>query len=1387
LQLETWLAEFEEGWDEHCLAARVERLPPPGQPLRLPALIELVKIDLERNWQRGRYRSLSDYLARYPELGPAEALPADLLLTEEEVCRQFGEVPATLLATPDGAAASPPILARPSSPAASRVPSVRGYDVLGKIGQGGMGAVYKAHHLRLNRVVALKVVCDAPNARPEDLVRFRQEAELIARLHHANIVQIYEVGEYPGGSYLALEYVDGPGLDRQVNGTPQPPRQAARLVEALARAVHYAHGQGVIHRDLKPANVLLTAAGAPKITDFGLARLVKLESGLTTVGAILGTPSYMAPEQADARPEEVGPHTDTYGLGAILYECLTGRPPFQGATMLETLEQVRKQDPIPPHRLLGSNKRACPADLETICLKCLEKDPPRRYASAGALADDLGRYLAGEPIAARPVGPVGRAWRWARRNPGWAAMLGTVAGLLLVIAVGSSLLTLRLNQTLQETQEEKRKADENLWIALLEQARSKSRSREQGQRFDGLAAIRQALRLPVPPGHSLAELRNEAIACLVLPDVEPAGTWWEGLPPGTLMNIAFDATCERYARLDKDRNVSVRRVADDAELLSWKGPAALRLHSLSFSPDGRFLNDKRDGRFKLRRLDSPEAEVVLENLPDAPPSETEAFSPDGRFFATAQRDKDGSVVVYDLQSAKGVKEVQTLRKAFLPPPLAFVGDSRRLAFAPDSRRLAVAGGNVARVYDWESGKPLGPDLTHPADVNWIAWHPDGRALATTCDDRFIRLWDAAAGKLSLPPLAGHYADGVKAAFNPAGDCLLSKDWAGILRLWDPRTGRQLLQTQGSADVLSRDGDLMAAEWSGSRVRLLRVATRRPLRALAAPGNSADRRLATARVSPDGRLLLVTRSDALAFVDWTSGAELASIPLPGTRVVQFDTTEGLLTSGAAGLLLHWPVRAEPETGRLHVGPPEALFSARMPDRAACSADGQVVALPEYERGVVLHRRENRRVALERREDVRFCAVSPDGRWVATGNHWNSRGIGATVWDARSGQAEHDFPVLGEPCPVGFSLDGRWLLTTGSRFRLWKVGTWEEGPPLTQPDSINGAFAFSPDRRTLALGGGFSQVWLVDVNSGAEIARLTVPDQAPVGPQCFSPDGSQLVAIGVDLLYIWDLRALRAELKELDLDWDRPDYPPAPAAPTRPLQVQVDGGAFYVRREPAASLALYTLATALQPLNPEAHYRRAVALEALNRGSDALAAYGEAIRQQPNHVEAYRARVETYLALGKPAAAVADAQELIKREAASAEWLNSLARRLVTGPAAVRDPAGAVPLAEKAVALEPSVLYRNTLGVAYYRAGHLPEARDCFVKNLEAPQPYSGFDQFFLAMCQQRLGNAAAARDCFDRAVAWRKAQTNLPPSWARELDAFEAEAREALDLPGQAKP
>ena len=297
-----------------------------------------------------------------------------------------------------------PPVAAPSSP-------VPGYEILGVLGQGGMGIVYKARQLALDRVVALKMILRGALADRESLERFRIEAHAVARLRHPNIVQIFEVGEHAGQPFFSLEYLDGGSLQQKLEGSPQAPRDAARMVELLARAVHHAHEQHIIHRDLKPANVLLDADGTPKLTDFGLAKRIEdQDQNQTGAGAVLGTPTYMAPEQAAGKTREVGPPADIYSLGAILYDLLTGRPPLRGTTLLDTLQMVRTAEPVPPRRL----QPKVPADLQNICLKCLEKEPRRRYASAEALADDLHRFLDGRPTAARPVSAPERAWKWAQ-------------------------------------------------------------------------------------------------------------------------------------------------------------------------------------------------------------------------------------------------------------------------------------------------------------------------------------------------------------------------------------------------------------------------------------------------------------------------------------------------------------------------------------------------------------------------------------------------------------------------------------------------------------------------------------------------------------------------------------------------------------------------------------------------------------------------------------------------------------------------------------------------------------------------------------------------------------------------------------------------------------
>jgi hypothetical protein len=312
-----------------------------------------------------------------------------------------------------------------------QVEKIGNYDILAELGRGGMGVVYKAQDRRLRRLVALKVILAGGHAGAAEQHRFQVEVEAAARLQHPNIVQVFEVGEEDGRPFMAMEYCPGGSLEDRIRDQPQPPREAAQLVATLANALHHAHGAGIVHRDIKPANVLLAADGAPKVADFGLAKRLNDADGLTQTGAIMGSLGYMAPEQAAGRTREAAPATDVYSLGAVLYKLLTGRPPFHGLNQLETINSIVARDPVSIRVLQPRASR----DLVTICHKCLEKKPASRYATAAALAEDLRRYLADQPIQARSLGQVERAWRWARRNPGLSlVLLGGVTMLLLVAA-----------------------------------------------------------------------------------------------------------------------------------------------------------------------------------------------------------------------------------------------------------------------------------------------------------------------------------------------------------------------------------------------------------------------------------------------------------------------------------------------------------------------------------------------------------------------------------------------------------------------------------------------------------------------------------------------------------------------------------------------------------------------------------------------------------------------------------------------------------------------------------------------------------------------------------------------------------------------------------------
>jgi YD repeat-containing protein len=1019
-------------------------------------------------------------------------------------------------------------------PAPAEVPAVPGYEILGELGRGGMGVVYKARQTKLNRFVALKMVLHGSHASPADLERFLAEGMAVAQLQHPHIVQIYEIGQHAGLPFFSLEYVEGSTLAERLRQGPLPPREAARLAQTLALAMAYAHGRGLIHRDLKPSNVLLAADGTPRITDFGLAKKVAGGSHLTAPGAVLGTPSYMAPEQAEAR-KEVTPLCDVYALGALLYEMVTGRPPFQAPTPVDTIMRVIAQEPVPPSQL----QPGLPRDLETICLKCLQKEPHRRYASAQELADDLARFREDRPIVARPVSRAEQAWRWCRRNP-------VVAGMAAAAAVGVIVAVLVLNQERSQTLKNLARAEgaerertEQLWKSYRDQAEARRFSRQAGQRFESLKALAEAARIARSLGlgdEVIADLRRKAIVSLTLPDLrldrELAG--WSA----DTTNMAIDDAFERYALRDKHGAISVRRVADGQEFLHLPGtqPGG-ELWILTFSPNGRYLAAAYNPGHTLKVWDLERGEpVVTEPTVD----EGLDFSPDSRRVAFGH--KDGELIVYDLTTGQ-------VERRWRGP----AGGCTGLQFHPDGRQFAAFNrrNNSIRFWAVDSGRLLG-ELPQPGTIHSFAWDHDSNRLAvTSMQNPLIRLWDVPTRR-QLGVLEGHKDGGINATFNPTADLLASNGWESMLRLWEPRTGRQLLSmTAGGYPKFNRRGDRILLRlqtpqiWEVADGRAYRTFVGDPLRGKHFPHGVC--------VSPDGRLLAAGTSNGTVLWDMATGNELAHLRTGLTFSVLFQPSGELLTSSQLNGLMRWPIRPRPEAlGEYRIGPPEPLVPGRT-DGVAQSKDGRTVAVAVSGQGgqVVDLDQPGAGKPLLPHPGTNKVSLSPDGQWVATGCH---HGTGIKVWSVGQNKLERELPIEGDSIPM-FSPDGQWLATTSpAGLQLWKVGTWERGPTLPE-----GRPVFGPESALIGMMVN-SVITLIDPDSGQAVATLEDANQDRAIWAGFSPDGAQLIVSTHDSysVHLWDLRRIRAGLKAINLDWDALDYPPAPPphAPLRRFKV-IDG--------------------------------------------------------------------------------------------------------------------------------------------------------------------------------------------------------------------------------------
>jgi WD40 repeat protein/serine/threonine protein kinase len=1278
-------------------------------PNSVDSLLGQILDDFLDRQGRGEEPDVEEYAQRYPQLAT--------VLRQMLPTLQFMEASAGGL----------PVSGDASAPQGYLPGYLGDYRVLREVGRGGMGVVYEAEQVSLNRRVALKVLPFAAAMDPRQLQRFKNEAQAAAQLHHQHIVPVYGVGCDRGVHYFAMQYIDGrtlaatiQELRHEYEGThpartnvasleplplpasappatppvdmlsteswtrqPSDFRAVAQLGVQAAEALEHAHQVGIIHRDIKPANLLVDVRGHLWITDFGLARFHS-DAGLTMSGDLLGTLRYMSPEQALAKHGLVDHRTDVYSLGATLYELLTLQPVCPGDDRQQVLRRIEREDPRP----LRSLNPAIPADLETIVHKALAKEPDGRYATAQELAKDLERFLNDEPIRAKRPTPWQKARKWSRRHKPLVVSLAVCALAVLVLAVVFlGISHWRIGEALRSEREANLQEKHRLWESLRDQARATRLSRVRGRRLRSLDILADATRLARElqlPEDDFLDLRNETIACLPLVDLRVARTW-EGRPARTFL-LGFDADLERYARFDQQHGVaSVRRVADDSEVCQVRELGQFPdVPNLVLSPDGGFLgaNGSAD---KVWRVTTQGVELLLQG------SYCVSFSPDSRRVATARQ--DGAIHVYELPSGKQVKEWQCGRS------------QGRLAFHPDKPQLAVRHPGKITVLDLDSGKKLA-ELAQPG-AGWesLGWHPNGRQLAAAGPDLDcgIYLWDASTGRF-LHRLAGHTSGGVSLAFNPAGDLLASCGWDGTLRLWDARTGQELFKTtwnEWRQIRFSRNGRLLAADTTDHQVRLWEVIPACAYQSLVREPHLGKGIYGGLAVSTKHPLLAVGMLDGVGLWELPGGRPLTFLSLGEQHAgVAFEPSGALLIYGRSGQM-RWPVEAVGPPGTLRIGPPQPLPFPASPRPIATSRDGQVMASAQGWGAVVWHAdKGDPLIRLAPQHDVRWVAVSPNGRWVATGSHW-ATDVYVKVWDARTGGHVADLPVEGGSM-VGFGPDDRWLLTTGGGCRLWEVGTWQEGPRIGGEP-----FAFSPDGKVLAVETGSGAIRLVDPDTGREYARLEDPNQDRAFALTFSTDGSQLIASTHDspAVHVWDLRAIRAELAQRGLDWNLPPYPPAgDASDAPPRRLTVDLGD-----------------------------------------------------------------------LGR---------------AAQAKDYNNRAWILATRPESeLHDPGQAVQLAQKAVELAPKEgFYWNTLGVAHYRARHWQNAIDALTKSMELQKgKLESFDTFFLAMAYWRLDEREKARQWYDRAVLWmEKNKDHLQGNkeWPEELRRFRAEAADLLGVAAQ---